>query len=164
MNIETSIEQTKDSSSNNKFKVTRRTFIMIGSAITAAAICGCGFELRNLYTIDDDINPDPNAGDTGVQVIRTACMMCNAGCGLQVKVKDGIALKIEGNPFCPHTNDYSTAGTEAVLSDISEPDKYSGTPCARGNAGLKTLYLWIQSESLCLDQGQGSNITDYQEI
>ena len=140
MNIETSIEQTKDSSSNNKFKVTRRTFIRIGGAITAAAICGCGFELRNLYTIDDDINPDPNVGDAGVQVIRTACMMCNAGCGLQIKVKDGVALMIEGNPFCPHTNDYSTAGTEAVLSDISEPDKYPGALCARGNGGLKTLY------------------------
>ncbi|HHT9116141.1 MAG: molybdopterin-dependent oxidoreductase [Planctomycetes bacterium] len=126
--------------STNKFKVTRRTFIKIGGAITAAAICGCGFELKNLYTIDDDINPDPNVGDAGVQVIRTACMMCNAGCGLQIKVKDGIALMIEGNPFCPHTNDYSTAGTEAALSDISEPDKYPGTPCARGNGGLKTLY------------------------
>ena len=124
----------------NKCKVTRRTFIKIGGAITAAAICGCGFELKNLYTIDDDINPDPNVGDAGVQVIRTACMMCNAGCGLQIKVKDGAALMIEGNPFCPHTNDYSTAGTEAVLSDISEPDKYPGAPCARGNGGLKTLY------------------------
>ena len=123
----------------NKCKVTRRTFIKIGGAITAAAICGCGFELKNLYTIDD-INPDPNVGDAGVQVIRTACMMCNAGCGLQIKVKDGAALMIEGNPFCPHTNDYSTAGTEAVLSDISEPDKYPGAPCARGNGGLKTLY------------------------
>ena len=96
--------------------------------------------MRNLYVVDDDINPDPNAGDTGVKVIRTACMMCNAGCGLQVKVKDGTALMIEGNPFCPHTNDYSTAGTEAVLSDISEPDKYPGALCARGNGGLKTLY------------------------
>jgi len=124
----------------NKCKVTRRTFIKIGGAITAAAICGCGFELKNLYTIDDDINPDPNVGDAGVQVIRTACMMCNAGCGLQIKVKDGAALMIEGNPFCPHTNDYSTAGTEAILSDISEPDKYPGAPCARGNGGLKTLY------------------------
>src|SRR3990167_9341494 len=82
----------------NKCKVTRRTFIKIGGAITAAAICGCGFELKNLYTIDD-INPDPNVGDAGVQVIRTACMMCNAGCGLQIKVKDGAALMIEGNPF-----------------------------------------------------------------
>lgn len=139
MDIKTSIEK-KDKNPENKFKVTRRTFIKIGGAITAAAICGCGFELRNLYTIDDDINPDPNVGDTGVKVIRTACMMCNAGCGMQIKVKDGAALMIEGNPFCPHTNDYSTAGTEAALSDISEPDKSPGTPCARGNGGLKTLY------------------------
>ena len=85
MDIKTSIEQ-QDKNPENKFKVTRRTFIMIGGAITAAAICSCGFELRNLYTLDDDINPDPNAGDTGVQVIRTACMMCNAGCGFQGKV------------------------------------------------------------------------------
>ncbi|MEK6559480.1 MAG: hypothetical protein AABZ43_04985, partial [Planctomycetota bacterium] len=138
MDIKTSIEQTKEKSFDNKFKVTRRTFLKVGSAVAAAAICG--FELKRLYAVDDDLDPDPDVGDTGVEVIRTACMMCNAGCGMQVKVKDGVALKIEGNPFCPHTNDYSTAGSEAVLSDISEPDKYSGTPCARGNAGLKTLY------------------------
>ena len=138
MDIKTSIEQTKEKSFDNKFKVTRRLFLKVSSAVAAAAICG--FELKRLYAVDNDLDPDPDVGDTGVEVIRTACMMCNAGCGMQVKVKDGVALKIEGNPFCPHTNDYSTAGSEAVLSDISEPDKYSGTPCARGNAGLKTLY------------------------
>ncbi|MFN3531149.1 MAG: molybdopterin-dependent oxidoreductase [Candidatus Brocadia sp.] len=138
MEIKTSRKQTGNKGVNNKFKVTRRTFLKIGSAVAAAAVCG--FELKRLYAIDDDLNPDPNVGDAGVKVIRTACMMCNAGCGIQVKVKDGIALKIEGNPFCPHTNDYSAVGSEAVLSDIPEPDKYSGTPCARGNAGLKTLY------------------------
>src|SRR3989304_6296988 len=73
----------------NKCKVTRRTFIKIGGAITAAAICGCGFELKNLYTIDDDINPDPNVGEAGVQVIRTAGMMCNAGWGLVIKSING---------------------------------------------------------------------------
>ncbi|MEP9410600.1 MAG: molybdopterin-dependent oxidoreductase [Candidatus Brocadia sp.] len=138
MDIKTSIKRTKDRRPDNKFKVTRRTFLKAGGAVAASAICG--FELKRLYAIDDDINPDPNVGDTGIKVIRTACMMCNAGCGIQVKAKDDVVLKIEGNPFCPHTNDYATAGSEAVLSDIAEPDKYSGTPCARGNAGLKTLY------------------------
>lgn len=87
MEIKTSRKQTGGKDVNNKFKVTRRTFLKVGSVVAASAICG--FELKRLYAIDDDINPDPNVGDTGVKVIRTACMMCNAGCGMQVKVKDG---------------------------------------------------------------------------
>ncbi|OGL40397.1 MAG: hypothetical protein A3C43_05580 [Candidatus Schekmanbacteria bacterium RIFCSPHIGHO2_02_FULL_38_11] len=138
MNTKNSFKKIKNTGFGNKAKVSRRTFLKVSSVVAGTTAALSGFELKNLYALND---PDPNVGDTGVKVIRTACMMCNAGCGIQVKIdSSGIVQKIEGNPFCPHTNDYSTAGTEAALTDISEPDKNSGTPCGRGNAGIKTLY------------------------
>ena len=123
---------------DNVCKVSRRTFLKVSGAAAGATVALSGFGLKNLNALE---NPDPNPGDTNVKIIRTACMMCNAGCGIQVKVDgDGIVQKIEGNPFCPHTNDYATAGSEAAITDITDPDKNSGAPCGRGNAGIKTLY------------------------
>lgn len=120
------------------YRVSRRTFLKVSGAAAGATVALSGFGLKNLNALE---NPDPNPGATEVKIIRTACMMCNAGCGIQVKVDgDGIVQKIEGNPFCPHTNDYATVGSEAAITDIADPDKNSGAPCGRGNAGIKTLY------------------------
>jgi len=124
-----------------KLFVTRRTFLKTGAVAASTAAFIGSFKVGNLAALDDDINPDLLPDADGVKIIRTACMMCNAGCGIQVKVDiNSIVQKVEGNPFCPHTNDYETAGAEAALSDITDPDKNSGTPCGRGNSGIKTLY------------------------
>lgn len=52
--------------------------------------------------------------------IRTTCSMCYARCGIRVKVVDGVAVKIEGEPE-------STFGAEGGL-------------CGKGVAGLQLLY------------------------
>src|SRR5512133_1144534 len=35
--------------------------------------------------------------------LYTACLNCNTGCGIKVKVLDGIAVKIDGNPYNPYS-------------------------------------------------------------
>ena len=50
---------------------------------------------------------------------NTVCNQCSAGCGISVRVREGKAKKIEGNPVHP----------------ISQ-----GRLCARGQAGLNALY------------------------
>lgn len=49
----------------------------------------------------------------------SACMQCGAGCGILVRVMEGRAKKIEGNPLHPVNK---------------------GGMCARGQAGLQALY------------------------
>ncbi|MBI2321474.1 MAG: molybdopterin-dependent oxidoreductase [Chloroflexi bacterium] len=51
--------------------------------------------------------------------VRTHCQMCYSQCAIQVHVRDGVALKIEGDPTNPLTR---------------------GRICARGQAGLMKLY------------------------
>jgi anaerobic selenocysteine-containing dehydrogenase len=51
--------------------------------------------------------------------IPSTCGMCLHGCGIRVQVRDGIALKIEGDP--------------------TNPDNL-GKLCPKGNAGLSRLY------------------------
>ena len=120
-------------------KTTRRQFLK-ATAIAGGALATSGFFLKDVYAVNDEIHPDPSYDDPNVRTIRTACMMCNAGCGIQVRVKNGVALKIEGNPYCPHTNDYNASGTTVVASDIPDPDHQPGRICVRGNGGLKTVY------------------------
>ena len=35
--------------------------------------------------------------------ILSACLQCNTGCGMRVKLQDGVATKIDGNPYSPWT-------------------------------------------------------------
>src|SRR5512142_97095 len=35
--------------------------------------------------------------------LYTACLNCNTGCGIKVKVLDGVAVKIDGSPYNPFT-------------------------------------------------------------
>ncbi|NUN14987.1 MAG: molybdopterin-dependent oxidoreductase [Myxococcales bacterium] len=113
----------------------RRQFIQISSAVAGGAtVLGTGAAAIGVPT--GQHAPDPQVG--GIKILRSACMMCNAGCGIQVKVQNGIAIKIDGNPYCPQSNEYASAGKDVVESDLAPTAL--GTLCARGQAGLKTLY------------------------
>ena len=35
--------------------------------------------------------------------LYTVCLNCNTGCGIKVKIIDGVAVKIDGNPYNPFT-------------------------------------------------------------
>src|SRR5574341_2403022 len=35
--------------------------------------------------------------------ISTVCLNCNTGCGIKVKIMEGVAVKIDGNPYNPFT-------------------------------------------------------------
>jgi len=50
---------------------------------------------------------------------RSVCALCDAGCGIQVRIREGRAKKIEGNPLHPVNQ---------------------GGLCPRGQAGLQLLY------------------------
>lgn len=36
-------------------------------------------------------------------ILYSSCLQCNTGCGIKVKILDGIAAKIDGNPYNPFT-------------------------------------------------------------
>lgn len=69
-------------------------------------------------------------------VLYTACLQCNTGCGIKCKLQDGVVTKIDGNPYNPWTLlphlPYATA-----LDDATPVD---GSICPKGQAGLQTAY------------------------
>jgi anaerobic selenocysteine-containing dehydrogenase len=68
--------------------------------------------------------------------IYTACLQCNTGCPIKVKLVDGVAAKIDGNPYSPWTMmphiDYSTPIADAAIVE--------GAICPKGQSGLQTVY------------------------
>ena len=73
---------------------------------------------------------DPN------NILYTACLQCNTGCAIKVKIVDGVISKIDGNPYSPATFwpylDYETSPLEIGTID--------GWICPKGQAGLQSAY------------------------
>lgn len=69
-------------------------------------------------------------------MIYTACLQCNTGCGITCKQQNGVITKIDGNPYNPWTLlpqlPYSTHPEDAAPVD--------GSICPKGQAGLQTAY------------------------
>ncbi len=69
-------------------------------------------------------------------VLYSSCLQCNTGCGIKVKIVDGVVSKIDGNPFSPMTFwpylDYATSPVQT--GDID------GWICPKGQAGLQSTY------------------------
>ena len=68
--------------------------------------------------------------------IYSVCLQCNSVCGIKVKLLDGVAVKIDGNPYSPWTMtphlDYQTP--------ITQTANVEGAICPKGQAGLQTAY------------------------
>lgn len=68
--------------------------------------------------------------------LYTVCLQCNTGCGIKVKLLDGIATKIDGNPFHPMTM-YPHIPYETPVTELGTVE---GAICPKGQAGLQSVY------------------------
>ncbi len=68
--------------------------------------------------------------------IYSVCLQCNTGCGIKVKLLDGVAAKIDGNPFNPMTM-YPHIPYETPVSELGTVE---GAICPKGQAGLQSVY------------------------
>ncbi|MDA8211313.1 MAG: molybdopterin-dependent oxidoreductase [Clostridia bacterium] len=102
------------------FNLTRREFLQLGAASTAALAAGSG--LSALAQADELARGGKDFGRKSHkerQGIPSVCLQCVSGCGIIGYVEDGRLVKIEGNPEHPNSR---------------------GTICARGQAGVNQVY------------------------
>jgi anaerobic selenocysteine-containing dehydrogenase len=101
-------------------RITRRElFQFAGLAGTAVALSGCTINLQRHETLEPYVVPPEDALPGQYIWYASTCRQCPAGCGITVRVSNGRAKKIEGNPQHPLSR---------------------GKVCARGQAGLQVLY------------------------
>jgi anaerobic selenocysteine-containing dehydrogenase len=118
---------------------TRRDFLKTGAA-------GCGALALSQLAFARGLVARAEAGELTAQEayelsrvenqLFTVCLNCNTGCGIKVKILDGVAAKIDGNPYSPWTmNPHLPMATELAVTA-----KVDGAICPKGQAGHQGAY------------------------
>jgi anaerobic selenocysteine-containing dehydrogenase len=119
--------------------LTRRQFVKLGALATGgAAFLGGLPGFTSLVAAQESVEEGASAyplADPANQAY-TVCLQCNTGCGIKVKLLDGIATKIEGSPFHPMTM-YPHIPYDTPVADLGTVD---GAICPKGQAGLQSVY------------------------
>lgn len=120
---------------------TRRKFLqgatVLGATMVAAPLAFADTKSTGIPSwkqgspATDTLDTDPS-----VSFVHSVCLGCRSDCNLRGKVKDGVVIKLDGNPYSQMTLDkpipYST--------DPQEARKVAGKLCPRGQAGLQLMY------------------------
>jgi menaquinone reductase, molybdopterin-binding-like subunit len=100
----------------------RRTFLQI-SGMTAASALLAGCQSKNEKLIPYLIPPDEGITPGKATYYASSCNACPAGCGILVRVSEGRAKKIEGNPDHPVNRGRLCARGQAILQELYHPDR-----------------------------------------
>ncbi len=117
--------------------LSRRDFLKLSAATGgAAALLSSLPAFGRLLAAQDGAVASTSPLSAPERQIYSVCLQCNTGCGIKVKVWEGVASKIEGNPYNPWTMHphipYSTPAAEAGTIE--------GALCPKGQAGLQSAY------------------------
>src|ERR687890_2090729 len=117
--------------------VKRRDFLkVLGAAGAAGTAVGCSSQqVEKLipYLVSPD-NTVPGVSN----YYATVCRECAAACGVVAEVRDGRAIKLEGNPAHPLNRGALCARGQAALQGLYNPDRFRG-PMARVNGRLQAI-------------------------
>jgi anaerobic selenocysteine-containing dehydrogenase len=100
----------------------RRTFLQL-SGLTAASAALAGCKSANEKIIPYLIPPDEGVTPGIANYYASSCRSCPAGCGILVRVSEGRAKKIEGNPAHPVNRGKLCARGQAILQELYHPDR-----------------------------------------
>ena len=105
-------------------KLTRRDFIKVGAGLAAV---GAAFPFVKPGASAGEQNPvapkTARAATQSEKYLTTVCSMCPSGCGLQVRVVDGRAVKVEGNPLHPLNQGVCCPKGQASLEALYSPER-----------------------------------------
>lgn len=100
----------------------RRTFLQLGGMTVASAfLASC--QSQNEKLIPYLIPPDEGVTPGKATYYASSCSGCPAGCGILVRVSEGRAKKIEGNPQHPVNRGRLCARGQATLQELYHPDR-----------------------------------------
>jgi anaerobic selenocysteine-containing dehydrogenase len=152
--------------------ITRRDFLKVSAAATASAVLAGCQNPRRWVTLEPYVRP-PEEQLAGVaNWYASTCRQCPAGCGVLVRIMNGRALKIEGNPEHPLNRGKLCARGQAGLQVLYNPDRLSGPlrQAERGsrqferlswNEALNTLYGKVQKAGAGVQIWEGSTTSGH---
>ena len=117
--------------------ITRRGLLKSGALLGASALLL--EKVEKAHALMQDMDTTAMGGNYPLaraeSVIYSACLQCHTACPIKVKILNGVAVKIDGNPYSenliPNIN-YDTAIGKAARIDAGL--------CPKGQAGIQSLY------------------------
>src|SRR3990170_4586945 len=100
----------------------------------AAALTGCGIGPEPAEKLIPYLVPPDDQIPGTATYYATTCRECSAGCGLHVRIREGRAVKLEGNPESPVNRGRLCARGQAGIQGLYHPDRVRA-PLARNQAG-----------------------------
>ena len=82
----------------------RRTFLKVSAATITAAAIAANFKDVEAAEWKKQIGKSgsqPDPVDEEAKIVRSVCLMCHGGCGIQAKVINGELVRLTGNPIIP---------------------------------------------------------------
>jgi anaerobic selenocysteine-containing dehydrogenase/Fe-S-cluster-containing dehydrogenase component len=119
----------------------RREFLkVLGVSGVGATACSTGAERLIPYVVPhEEIVPGMATW------YRTTCRECPAGCGMNVRTREGRAVKAEGNPLSSISHGKLCARGQASLHGLYDPDRIPGPLARRGTDDWERL-TWDEAE------------------
>ena len=131
----------------------RRTFLQL-SGMTAAGAVLSGCQSGNERLIPYLVPPDEGVTPGRAEYYASSCRFCPAGCGILVRVSEGRAKKVEGNPSHPVNRGKLCARGQAILQELYHPDRIP-QPLRRSGprgSGKFTRITWADALELLSGQ------------
>jgi anaerobic selenocysteine-containing dehydrogenase len=135
----------------------RRTFLLLSGLTTAGALLA-GCKSANEKLIPYLIPPDEGVTPGKANYYASSCRSCQAGCGILVRVSEGRAKKIEGNPGHPVNRGKLCARGQASLQELYHPDRIPQPLKRVGPRGSGEFAKIAWEEALNLLVGQLKNL------
>ncbi len=120
--------------------MTRREFLktsaFVGSTIALAGMVPLKFnsETQKWEPAVAPLNEYPL--NKPENIIYSVCLNCHTACNIKVKLQDGVAVKVDGNPYSP-MNLLPHLPEETPLAEAAKVD---GKLCPKGQASVQVLY------------------------
>jgi tetrathionate reductase subunit A len=129
--------------------VNRRTFVKVSGTLASAAVASRVFNASTSSEASAASIPIltgeslPDELESAEDIIYSVCQMCHSRCGIRAKVKEGILVKLDGNPYHPNNRDVDENNDpDRVPYGTAPEDAFTelGRLCLKGQAGVQTLY------------------------
>jgi len=138
-------------------KISRRQFLQIAAGTAAAT--GAAPNLKRLVQ-EPFVRPPENVLPGRAVWYASTCRQCAAGCGIIVRVINGRAKKIEGNPLHPLNRGKLCARGQAGLQVLYHPDRLRNAVRQTGGRGSRQFEPLYWDEALELLAGKIQALND----
>ncbi|MEK7405555.1 MAG: molybdopterin-dependent oxidoreductase [Acidobacteriota bacterium] len=119
------MNETKNDSMPARRELLKTTALLGGLATVAGRVVASG----ETGPAAGPAHAAPSAQD----YIYTTCLQCNVGCEVKVRIQDGVAVKVEGNPYGPRPMDPHIPWN----TPVSAAARVHGHICPKGQAGIQ---------------------------